>query len=203
MPSRVLILRSDTLEQELQEILQDLGLLGQAVNIEVVDLAQSSKDYREGILAQANTKKVDEFVRVVLFVRQPRPSKARKLELRPDDLGVLTHLTEPSWMRRMILIQKGKANAADLWQVMNRRDREIRPKHVFGRPHGRHVDTKYFRQVSRAMLGRDDQAASRWMKRVLDWLAPWTKKQYAKFVAAAISALVAWGINAIIRFATP
>ena len=91
MPRRVLILGSDALEHELEGILKDLGLLGQAVNIEVVNLAESSTTYRLQVLERANAG-IDNFRRVVLFVSPPVPSMVgneQRLELIPDDLKIL------------------------------------------------------------------------------------------------------------------
>ena len=159
MPGRVLILRYDTLEQELEGILTGLHLVGQAVNIDVIKLAQSPATYRSGILKRAFAATIDQFHRVVLFVSPPAPSTAgneAELELMPDDSEVLTHLMEPSWMRRMILIQKGNADAGDLWRVMSRRDPEMKPRHVFGRPHGHDHAAKYVLQVAQATLGPED-----------------------------------------------
>lgn len=190
MSDRVLILKSETLERELAGILKDLYFVGQAVDIDVVDSAQSSEDYRVDILRQANaTDGIEEYHRVVLFVDPPVSSRVgheSNLELRPNDLELLTHLTEPNWMKRMILIQKDNADASDLWRIMCQRGSSNKPKHVFGRPHGRDYDGKYVRQIAQAILER--KYNNGWWQ-TLGWTArlpKWFKKEFAKLVVSAI-----------------
>lgn len=193
MPERVLILRSDTLEKELEGILQDLRLRGQAVNIEIISLTLSSEAYRSEILQQANAKTgIDEFRRVVLFVERPAPSMEgdeSEPDLKPDDLEVLTHLKEARWMARLILIQKGNSDAGDLWRAIGRRGSEIKPRYVFGRPHGRDIDAKYVRQVAQATLEPQD-GVERGVRRTRESrLPPWLDRELAKKAVTVIGAL--------------
>ena len=197
MSDRVLILKSETLERELAGILKDLRFVGQAIDLDIINVMQSSESYRSDILNQASASAViEDYHRVVLFVDPPLFSNMGHesvLEMLPDDLNLLSHLTEPSWMNRLILIQRDNADAGDLWRVMNQHASHYKPKHIFGRPHGRDYDGKYVRQVAKATL---DHAGD--MKRGVlpstTRLPELFKKDFAKPIVSAST------IAAIIKF---